>query len=82
MKNKIILLSFLLSFSYGATDIDIAAQAMNKAIQAQVKYETLQLQQEQQIKELKKEVGDVKLEGMIKDLLIVILATIKITHSI
>ena len=70
-------LFFSLSFS---TDTDITYQAMNKAIQTQVKYETLEQFRVTEKKELQNEISSLKFENLIKDILLVVLATIKITN--
>ena len=63
-----------------ADDVDISYDAMNKAIVTQVKYETLETYRTDEIKGLKKEIGFLKFETFIKDVLIVALAIVKITN--
>ena len=79
---RIIITAFLISLSLMSfsTDTDIAYQAMNKALITQTRYETLQVVQDEKIKELKSEVGSLKLEGLIKDFFIVALAVLQVTR--
>jgi hypothetical protein len=81
MVQVVLVLMTLVSPIVHTNDIDIATEAMHKAIVTQVKYETLEYSYETQVKELKQEVKGLKLEGMIKDILIVALAVIKISSN-
>ena len=76
----VVLVSMLVCPLIQADDIDLAAKAMQKAIVTQVKYETLEMARTKEIKELKTQVNSLKIDGIIKDILIVTLAVIKITN--
>lgn len=77
-----ILIICLLSFPIAnEKDINIAAEAVDKAIRTQTIYETKEEIRKEQIKEYKKEINSLKLENTIKDVLIVILAIARISLS-
>ncbi len=77
---RILILFIAFSCCYATSDIDLAAQAMQKAIQTQIKYETLQEAHTDKIKDLKGEVGELKLQNLLKDLLIVALAVVRVSQ--
>lgn len=78
LKNlKIALLCCLFSITL-ASDIDVVAEAMDKAIIERTKYEALNVQQENRIEQLQGEVVALRLEGIIKDILIVCIAILRI----
>lgn len=73
--SRILLILLVFSFGFcGNADIDITAEAIQKAIVQQVKYETKEQVMIEKIEELKKENNNLKLDILIKEAFIVVIA--------